>query len=569
MGWLSGARNFVSLSNLAPIYYKRREVAKLEAEIAKARLTRLKSFYDKSSNRTNRDNIRSFDAVKGDRFNYDITGLTEDADSALQGNNKALRQYVRELEYNNGNVAGPIQRLADHVIGTGLQFQSRVLADKENIKMLNIPRIGETTAESFNFWFEKWFSIWAKKKNADYKQTSTWSEMQHLIELALIRDGEVLVIARTSDKANRLIPYCIEVVEIDRLSTPMDMKNDPKIRNGIKVDDEGAPSAYFISKQHPGSRFGFGLKSSEYSEIPKYSENGTEQVMHLFSVLRPEQTRGFSQLASGLKDIQNAVRYQEAEMFCALEDACMFGIVTTTNAGQFNNNTTITDPNNPDNRIHEFSPNTIKYLNNDEKMDINKPSRPNDKFDEIIQSFFRGPANGLNIPPEVFMQNWRGMNYSNARTVLIQFYYMCRMKQKYMVSHLCSPVQEGVFKDLILKGMISAPGWEYRLDDYLSAEWIPPKRDWVDPVKEPAGKQIELELGSVTPAGISAASGGDFETNAEITAHNLKFKKDLEIKYGIKFPSSSQNIKEEEKEEEEEEDEETGTNDDVKKTKKG
>lgn len=522
----------------------------LNHEIKKHRLARMRDLYSGNSN----SNI--FEATAGGRLQHDFLAPHTDADSAIAGNNDKLRRHVRQHEYNNGDIAGPIQRFANYIIGSGLRFQARVTADKKFTRMMDVPRITEQTAEAFNFWTEKRMKTW--NKQADVRLIMTGHEMQRLIMMTLIRDGEALIIGRKSRRPGRMIPYCQEIVEIDRLQTPPGLITDPAVRNGIRYDDEGAPETYYVLKHHPGNTMQPNFKFDDFEEVPVWNPDGTKKVFHLFEVLRPEQTRGFTWLAAGLKDIQNIVRYKDAEMMAALEDACMTGIVKTTAPQTFQNNYTKAGPvaSGAEKRISGFKPNKVHYLNLYEEMDIHRPQRPNDKFDEIINSFSRGPANGLNIPPEVWTQNWKDMNYSNARTVLISFYSVCRIKQRYFVDHYSLPTHENIAPELVATGNVPAPGFDQRREDYLAAEYIPPAREWVDPKKEAEGKAIDIMNMTETGHSVCAAQGHDYDENLEIRARELKRMKELEEKYGISFPSpASPSKKTKEGPEKDEEDE--------------
>lgn len=523
----------------------------LNHEIKKQRLARMRNLY---SGYNNNDN---FEATAGGRTQHDFLNPHTDADSAIAGNNDKLRRHVRQLEYNNGDIAGPIQRFANYIIGSGLRFQARVSADKKYVRMMNIPRITEATAEGFNFWIEKRMKVW--NKQADVCLLMTGHEMQRLIQMTLIRDGEALIIGRKSRRPGRLIPYCQEIVEIDRLQTPLGLIADPQVRNGIRYDGEGVPEIYYILKYHPGNITQPRFKIDDFEEVPAWNPNGTKKVMHLFEILRPEQTRGFTWLAAGLKDIQNTVRYKDAELVASLEDACMTGIVKTTAPQAFQSNYTKAGAGakGVEKRISGFAPNKVHYLNLYEDVDIHRPQRPNDKFDEIINAFSRGPANALNIPPEVWTQNWRDLNYSNARTILISFYAVCRIKQQYFVDHYSFPTHENIVPDMVATGNVLAPAFDQRREDYLASEYIPPARDWVDPKKEAEGKAIDIENMTETGHSVCAALGRDYDDNLEIRTKELIQEKEREEKHGISFHRTkigpTQNPKEDPEEEEKEE----------------
>ena len=504
----------------------------LKREVALRRLERLEKLGNMKGRRT-------FDAISGSRMRYDFLTTDASADRALQ-NTENLRYHVRRLEYNNGFVAGPIRRIVSNVVGQGFKLNAMVSED-EYPNWEPFPRINPETAARFNYQLEKHWPIWMKA--ADKRLILHYWELVAIAEGALLRDGEVLVIGRESARRDRMIPYCLEVLEIDRLQSPMSEVGNPRVRNGIRFDEEGAPIAYFIRKEHPGETYVMGLKAADFDEIPVFNANGTRKIMHLFNPVRPEQTRGFSQFAAGLKNMQDLDRYEEAEIYARLEDACLTGIVTTPAPEPFQNAMTVGTVNDENEesgssqQVHEFAPGKWNYLNPGEDITIHNPQRANQNMDIFTNHLLRGPANALDIPPEILSQNWQGMNYSNARTVLLQFYKACRERQNYLVHHLCVPILENVTRALVAYGKVAAPGFDRRPDAFLRHAWTLPGWQWVDPLKEAKGKETDVQNNFDTITGVCAAQGKDVDEVLETRARELRQIQKLEEKYGVKFPS--------------------------------
>ena len=520
MSWINR-----QIAKIAPGYALKREVAL-------RRLERLESLGNMKSNR------RTFDAISKSRMRYDFLTTDASADRALQ-NTENLRYHVRRLEYNNGFIAGPIRRIVSNVVGQGFTLNAMVTED-EYADWEPFPRINAAIAARFNYQLEKNWKIWVKQ--ADKRLILGYWELVAIAEGALLRDGEVLVIGRESARRDRMIPYCIEVLEIDRLQSPMSEVGNPRIRNGIRFDEEGAPISYFVRKEHPGETYVMGLKADDFDEIPAFNPDGTRKVHHLFNPVRPEQTRGFSQFAAGLKNMQDLERYEEAEIYARLEDACLTGIVKTTAPEQFQGGMTVGTVNDEDGegssqQLHEFAPGKWNYLAPGEDITIHNPQRSNQNMDVFTNHLLRGPANALDIPPEVLSQNWQGMNYSNARTVLLQFYKACRERQAYLVNHLCIPNLENVTRSLVARGKVQAPGFDRRPDAFLRHGWTLPGWQWVDPLKESSGKEKDVANNFDTITGVCAAQGKDIDEVLEVRAKELQRIQKLEAKYGVKFPT--------------------------------
>lgn len=478
---------------------------------------------------------RGFEAVSGDRFRMDATGTSQNVDSFLQsGGADALRQHVRYLEFQTGFVRGPIARMVNHVVGTGFQFQARV-RQAEGFS------ISSASAERFNGAAERAFATWCKQ--ADQRLLHRFWVQLRQIEGALIRDGEVLVVGRQSARTGRLVPYCQQVLEVDRLRTPPSEVNNPRVRSGFRLDDEGVPASCFVLRRHPGDSMtpALGLRADDYEEIPMWWPNGTRKVFFLCNPVRPEQLRGFSMFGPALKDMQDLDRYREAEIMAALEDACMTGFVKSDAAYAFQQGYT-TESDSESNRIHEFAPNKWHYLSPGEDVTIHSPNRPNSAFGEFTEQLQAGPANALDIPPEVMSQNWHGLNYSNARTILLQLQMVCRIRQKYLIDYYASPTYECVLAELVANGIVRADRYYAHREEYGAHVFIPPGWPWIDPEKEANGIISELQAGTENLPRVWARKGEDWEEQLEIEARVLKRKKELEAEYGIEFPKPKESV---------------------------
>ncbi len=553
------------LANFAP------ELA-LKSEIARLRIERLKGQNDNYIDRflEGRTNRATFGAIDGGRLRKDFLTSRLSPDSAATDGAERLRNQIRSLEYNNGRVAGPIRRITENVIGRGITLQSNVVADDNNFQF---PKITEGEAKEFNVIVEKAWKEWVRI--SDSELNNNFYEQQAIVSSALERDGELLAVFRNSRRKSRVvfgrqIPLCIELLEIDRLQTPIELSTDDKIRNGIRYDDEGVKKSFFVLKLHPGDAYPYGEKMAHslptlanMEEIEAFDKDGTPKVLHLYRASRPEQTRGYSQLAPGLKDLQDLDRYMEAEKLAALEDACMTGIVTTNQPSTFAQNYTEPSNSSQHERINEFAPGKWNYLRPGEDAKITSPTRPNSSFSAYVKELLSGPANGLNIPPEVANQDWKSMNYSNARTVLLQFYLAARVRQKYIVDHFCYWSYVKLLRVLISKGIVRAPGYDRRKSDYEAHYWVPPGWEWVDPKKEAEGKNIELNMATDTLTNIASGKGRDIDTVIDTRGRELQKIQKAEEKYGLKPGSILNSMSEPEPtedidEEDEDEDEETG-----------
>ena len=472
---------------------------------------------------------RSFDAVAGGRLRSDWTNIVRDADSANVNSLSALRNNVRHLTRNTGLVSGPLKRVTNNVIGAGIRPQARVKADGPYDSNDPQTAITPEIAERFNYQAEKLWKQWSKKSDS-FLQMNVYEQMA-LGFRGMYGDGEALVVCRSSKHPARTLPLCLENVEIDRLCTPTSEVGNPSIRNGIEFDTEGIPIRYYIRRRHPGSSVVTGKDINDCEAIDAFSPTGARQVIHLYDILRPGQSRGYTPFAAALKDIQDLDRYREAEVVAARIAACLAAFIKS--PSDYQAYAGLPQDSTGGKRIREFEPGMIEYLNPGEEINVFSANRPNSAMEAFTKNMMRSAANAVDVPYEVFANDWSGLNYSNARTVLLQAYLGFRIYQIYVVNHLCVPIWENVIADGLISGKLEAPGFEMRREDYLTSVWIPPGWQWVDPVKEATGKKLEVENNFETLGDILASKGKDLDETLEARALELKKIKKLEDKYGV------------------------------------
>jgi lambda family phage portal protein len=482
---------------------------------------------------------RAFEVIEGARYRTDWTNSTQDADSANINNLQALRNMVRDLSHRSGIVAGPLKRLTNNVIGHGIRPQARVKEDGEFDSPTEAGRITAKRAEKFNYQIEKAWGRWYKIADSSLQQN--FYELQALAYRCMVADGEVLAVLRSSSREGRFIPLCIEIIEIDRLATPIGKVGDPLFRNGIEFDSEGVPVRYYVLKRHPGATGVITTASfSDYETIEAFGSNSLKKVLHLYDILRPGQSRGYTPFAAGLADIHDLSRYREAEIVKARIGACLAAFIKKPQAYT----TYATKPSNTDGqKITQFEPGMVKYLNPGEEVDTFSPNTPNPAVGEFTKQLLSWAANAVDIPYEVFANDWKGLNYSNARTVLLQAYLAFRVYQNYMVNHFCGPIWENFVSDCVTSGIVKADGFGLRKDDYFRASWITPGWNWIDPEKESLAATNDINNLIDTLANIHSGRGEDWEDQIDQRARELRKIKDLEEKYDITMTPQSQEQK--------------------------
>ena len=102
-------------------------------------------------------------------------------------------------------------------------------------------------------------------------------------------------------------------IEPDRVATPLSMVGKLDVHDGIKVDENGKPIEYYVSKRHPGSTRGDAY-TAEYFTVP------ARDMIHVYLKERAGQTRGYPWLGPTLEIWAQIRDYTNDTLLAALRE---------------------------------------------------------------------------------------------------------------------------------------------------------------------------------------------------------------------------------------------------------
>jgi lambda family phage portal protein len=115
-------------------------------------------------------------------------------------------------------------------------------------------------------------------------------------------------------------------------------------------------------------------------------------------------------------------------------------------------------------------------------------------------------------------------NFSNSRLALIEFRRrVSAWQHSVMVYQLCRPVYARWMDAAVLSGALALPGYEANRVQLLTADWLPTKWDWVDPLKDANAEIASIEAGLKSRTQAIAERGYDAEqVDREIAAERAR-----------------------------------------------
>lgn len=435
----------------------------------------------------------------------------EDIDKNLN----TLRQRARSLYMSAPLAVSAIKTNRTNIVGSGLRLKPKI-----DFKKLNL------TADQAEEWekaTEKEFDLWAKSKFCDATKTNDFYEMQQVVCLNWLLNGDACVLIEY-DKKFDFMPYSLRLhlIESDRICNPqttgqtvdltVTAKNGNRIYNGVEINDKGGVEAYYVCNTYPNSN----LKSlKEWVRVQAFGKRtGMPNILMIFETERPEQYRGVPYLAPVIENLKQLTRYSEAELMAAVINGFFTVFIKTTNSTSefpfqsFNEEPESIDPND-----YELGPGAINVLNPNESIEIADSKRPNINFDGFVSSMAKYIGAALEIPYEVLIKAFNS-NYSASRAALLEFFKAVKMKRTWLINDFCQPVYELWLTEAVASGRIKAPN--FFLDPaykkaWSGCIWNGPAQGQIDPVKEvtAAAKRVELGI-STREIETIENMGGDF-----------------------------------------------------------
>ncbi len=403
---------------------------------------------------------------------------------------ETLRARSRDMVRNAPLATGAVNTVVMNVVGTGLSLLPR--PDWEALGM------SEEQADEWTAQVEREFRVWAESAECDITRTQNFYGLQSLVFRSAVESGDAFVLLLMIESSTNPYALRVQVVEADRVETPTDKKENAgnKIVAGVEMDANGAPVAYHILRNHPGSPEGI---KQDFIRVPAFGERtGRRNVLHIFERTRPGQTRGVPYLAPVIEPLKQLDKYTEAELMAAVVASLLTVFVKSESGEGF------APPagEQPSNAEIKLGTGTIVDLAPGEDITTVSPNRPNTAFDPFVQSVLRQIGVSLGLPFEVLIKHFTA-SYSAARAALMEAWKFFRLRREFLAQTFCAPVYEAWLEEAVALGRIAAPGF---FDDaarriaYLQADWIGDAPAQIDPTKEVDAAAKRLEIGVSTLA---------------------------------------------------------------------
>jgi lambda family phage portal protein len=435
---------------------------------------------------------RMYQGAKFSRLTADwVTGNTS-ADSEVYGSAQKLRDRARQLCRDNDYARQALRAIEGNVIGQGIPFQSQV-------RMLRGSELDQPINDAIE-------SLWHQWSYAEYCHTGgklCFSDIERLLIRSIAESGEVFVRLVKQSFSGSPIPLALEIIEADQLDDGLNGRSlqGNEIRMGVEVDRWGRPIAYHFLAYHPGD-YQF---SNQQISSQRHNRVLAADVIHLYRMDRPGQTRGATWFASAIQRLHHLQGYEEAEVIRARAASSLMGFVTSPE-GELQGDDVMDGD-----RVSQFEPGVFKYLQPGETVTVPQLDAPDGQFEPFLRAMLRAMAAGIGCSYETVSRDFSQTNYSSSRLSLLEDRDHWRILQDWMIKNFHQRIFDIWMDMAVLSGALSLQGYEQAPNRFKMARWMPRGWAWVDPVKEVSAYKDAVRCGFKTLGQIVAEQGGDLD----------------------------------------------------------
>lgn len=298
----------------------------------------------------------------------------------------------------------------------------------------------------------------------------------------------------------------LQLIECEQVADGVgDWIVDVRRDDGLVLDDFGNVVGYRVLRQHPGELYGLGALA-EPETVP------ARDMIHLYRVERPGQTRGVTMIAPALMLYPNLRRWTYAALSAAEKAARIAGVIRSTYNTE---EASKIDP------LEAVDLESDTWLTMPEGWDINqfKAEQPTTTYPQFKREIVSEIARCLEMPYNVAAADSAGYNFASGKLDHSGWYKACGIDQARADNRIATPIFERWFEEAALiaghlppspTGTREAPPHVWRWDG----------QDLIDP-REASAQATALANGFATLPRLYSKRGLDWSEELESQAKAL------------------------------------------------
>lgn len=455
-----------------------------------------------------------FDAGKQGRRLRAIHSTSLAINTQIRMYGKTVLRRSRYLAANNPYASSAKDAYMSALVGCGIK-PSSLVTDKTLRKAIQL------------LWKD-----WTDEADAD--GLTDYYGLQGIIAAEMFEAGECFVRLRTRFESDGLsVPLQMQLLPAEMLPTEHNeaLSGGRRIECGIEFDAIGRRAAYWFLRQHPGEAFGpTATNALEKVRVP------AEEVLHLFKPIRAGQIRGLPHTLAGMVTLAMLDLYDDAELE-RKRIAALFGAFITRPRGEDDEEHPLSGAaSDSDDPASDFSlePGAVIDLADGQDVKFAEPADVGTTYEAFQYRNLLRAAAGFGTTYADMTGDLKQTSYGSIRAGLVSFRRKIEQQQhSVMVFQLCRAVWNKWLDLAVLYGKlpIAAAAYTKTPRDFRAVKHIPPKWEWVDPLKDRQAEKLAVDSGFKPRSDVIEAEGFDPEEVDERIAAD----QERATRLGIKF----------------------------------
>jgi lambda family phage portal protein len=411
----------------------------------------------------------------------------ENINSLVASGGPRLLARSRELVVTNGYAANACEAFASNLVGDGIKPSS----------LIEDPALRDQVQRLWLAWTDE----------ADADGLTDFYGLQAMVAREMFVAGECFVRLRPRrSEDGLLVPIQLQLLQSEMLpfEKTETAADGNRIRCGIEFDLIGRRVAYHFRRRHPGDSTDQGMFTSETVRVP------AGDVLHIYRPIDAGQIRGLPHVAPAMVRLFLLDQYDDAELDRKKTAAMFAGFITkTAPEEQLMGEIEATDDSGA---TVSLEPGTLQVLLPGEDVKFSSPADVGGGYEAFQYRTLLSVSASLGLPYHLVTGDVRQANYSSLRAELVEFRRRVEQLQHGVVAHqLCRPVWARWLETAVLSGALEIPDFARSPARYRPVNWIPPRWDWVDPLKDIQAQVLAMEAGIVSRRKVVQATGYDVE----------------------------------------------------------
>lgn len=432
---------------------------------------------------------------------------------ALNGSLATLRNRSRHAFRNNPWIERAISRNVSNEVGTGIVplFESADLVFNAGLEGIWLPWTGQSCTDGV----------------LDF-----YGQLAQAVRTRRVA-GEVFIRVRYRPLSWGLaLPIQLQVIEPDHVPETYDLNlpNGNRIVAGKEFNKRGRLVAVHMYPEHPQDNQG--MTFNQLIRVP------AEQIIHHYLPLRPGQVRGEPDVVPALLRAYTYDSYEDAELK-RKETRAPFTAFLQKDYQSDNDwafDPISGEPLDDDQDVPEINaqPGTILTGLPGEKITLFDGDKTGDGYKDYQKQQLLAIAAGAKSLYQLMTNDWDGVNDRIYRAMIQEYRREIEMAQDHLCIHqICERVATWFTDQAVLMGLVSAPDYAGRYDDYNRRDWRPQRWPHIHPTQDVEATILEIENDLESHDAAVAKRGYRAVDVQQKNVESRKRKRDLESKAGL------------------------------------